>query len=114
MTAHAHHDHPPLWELLAHALTQRRTVNARYHGHDRTLSPHALGWKNGRAKLLAYQSAGTTSHGRIPTDPRQRWRSLFIDEIEHATLTDKPWQTADNYTPHTNGIDHLEIHVDLK
>jgi len=41
---------------------------------------------------------------------------MFIDEIEHATITDDPWQTADNYSPDTNAIDEVIISVatDLK
>jgi hypothetical protein len=102
---------PPAWDLLAQALTERRPVRALYRGAERTLCPHALGWKNRRAKLLAYQSDGTTSHGPLPTDTHQRWRSMFIDEIETAVLTDQPWQTADNYSLNTNTIDHIELAI---
>lgn len=104
---------PPAWAVLEQALVQRRVVAARYHGHQRLLCPHALGWKNGRAKVLAYQAAGTTSHGGLPADPAQRWRSMFIDEIDQPALTDGEWQTADNYTPASNGIDELEIDVNV-
>lgn len=97
--------------MLAQGLIQRRPVTARYHGKQRLLCPHALGWKNGRAKLLAYQADGTTSHGAPATDPRQRWRTMFIDEIEDPAMTDDPWQTADNYTPNSNGIDQLELDI---
>ena len=86
-------------------------MRARYHGHVRLLCPHALGWKNGRAKLLAYQAAGTTSSGPLP-DASQRWRSLFVDEIQDASIVpDQPWTTADNYTPRSNCIDHVELQV---
>lgn len=74
--------------------------------------PHALGWKNGRAKVLAYQVAGITSRGPLPRDPRQRWRSLFVDEIEATSLTDGPWETATNYAPSdSNCIDTLVMAV---
>lgn len=100
---------PPAWAALESALTQRRPVRLRYHGHDRVVCPHALGWKNGRPKLLAYQSGGTTSQGAPPDDPRQRWRSMFVDEIEGAVLTDGPWETAANYSATGAGcIDELE------
>jgi predicted DNA-binding transcriptional regulator YafY len=110
VTATAAPDRPPAWAVLSAALTTRRPVKARYHGQERILSPHALGWKNGRAKLLAYQAdvAATGS-----TDSRQQWRSMFIDEIEGPTICDHPWQTADNYTPHHNGIDQLDLAVDI-
>jgi hypothetical protein len=105
---------PPAWSILAQALTQRRTVRARYHGHERLLCPHALGWKNGRAKVLAYQAAGATSRGPLPDASQHRWRSMFVDEIEDARIvSDPPWQTADNYTPSSNCIDELEVAIAL-
>jgi len=103
---------PPAWRVLAHALTQRQTVSARYHGHHRLLCPHALGWKHGRAKLLAYQAAGTTSSGALSATPHHRWRSLFVDEIEDASIVPGlPWQSAGNYTPMSNCIDDLELYI---
>lgn len=112
MTPITEADRPPAWEILERALTQRRTVQARYHGHQRLLCPHALGWKNGRAKALVYQVDGHTSSGPLPTDARQRWRSMFIDEIEGPTITDEEWQTAGNYWPVSNGIDAIVVGVE--
>jgi hypothetical protein len=101
---------PSAWSILAQALTEGRTVRAQYHGHDRLLCPHALGWKNGRAKVLAYQAAGSTSNGSLPQAHRDRWRTMFVDEIRDAIIVpDAPWQTADNYTASSNGIDRLEL-----
>lgn len=92
------------WQVLHAALSKRRTVRARYLGHVRVLCPHALGWKHGRAKTLVYQAA-------IIDAPPHRdpcgWRSLFVDDIEDLVITDDPWRTAPNYTPHSNGIDTL-------
>ena len=97
---------PPAWAVLEQALLQRRPVRARYHGTERLLCPHALGWKNARPKVLSYQAGPA-----LPPDPRQRWRSMFVDEIEEPVISDGPWETADNYSPGTNGIDDLEISV---
>jgi hypothetical protein len=100
------------WTVLADSLTKRRAVRVRYHGHDRVLCPHLLGWKHGRAKVLAYQSDGTTSAGPLPARPQQRWRSLFVDEIEQITpAPDHPWQTADNYTADSNCVDQIALTV---
>ena len=104
---------PPAWDVLEQALRARRPVTIRYHSSDRTVCPHALGWKNGRAKLLAYQTGGTTSTGTLPADARQRWRTLFIDDIEHADNANSPWQSADNYTATSNGIDRLAIAITI-
>jgi hypothetical protein len=105
---------PAAWAVLAHAIEERLIVRARYHGHERLLCPHALGWKNGRAKVLTYQSAGSTSSGPLPDASHDRWRSLFVDEIEDPTIvSDARWDTADNYTYHSNGIDEVEVFVTL-
>jgi len=50
-------------------------------------------------------------HGALPTSTHQRWRSMFVDEIEHPAITGDQWQTADNYTLRSNGIDTLAIAI---
>lgn len=100
---------PPAWPVLEQAILQRRPVRARYHGTERLLCPHALVWKNGRRKLLSYQAGTTTT----PSAPRQRWRSMFVDEIERPVISDGPWETADNYSPRTIGIDDLELSIGI-
>jgi hypothetical protein len=67
-----------------------------------------LGWKNGRAKALVYQ---TTIFAPTSAPDPQGWRSLYVDEILEPTITDDHWQTADNYSVHTNGIDTLAAAV---
>lgn len=111
ITTAAERSRPPAWPLLEQALIQRRTVRARYHGTERLLCPHALGWKLERAKVLVYQAGGATTARPSPTDPNQRWRSMFVDEIEDPTITDEQWQTASNYTLRSNGIDTLALAV---
>jgi hypothetical protein len=100
---------PSAWGVLEQALGERCPVRVRYHGTERVLCPHAIGWKNGRAKVLSYQVAGMTSDGTLPDDPRQRWRSMFVDEIEEPIITDDEWATADNYNHSSNGIDELVV-----
>ena len=95
---------PTAWNILHQAISQRRAIRARYHDHQRVLCPHALGWKNGRPKVLAYQTA-ILDH--TSTTDSSGWRSMFVDEIENPLITGDQWQSADNYTPHTTGIDTL-------
>ena len=86
---------PPAWDVLALALAERRPVRARYRGAERVLCPHVLGWKPGRAKTLCYQTGGTTGHGGLPSNPAQRWRSLFVDDLEDVKLLPSHrWGTA--------------------
>ena len=106
---------PRNWAPLEAALRQRRPVRLSYHGRQRLICPHALGWHNGRPMLLAYQTGGQTSTGTLPADPRRRWRCLFVDEIEQVVTADpaSPWQTADNYNPSHpfNAIDDVTLAI---
>ena len=104
---------PPAWDLLAAALVEHQTVQIRYHGAERAVCAHVLGWRNRRAKVLAYQVAGATSHGPLPDNPAQRWRSFFVDEIEAVAASDLPWETGDNYCLDFAGFDQPELAVDL-
>jgi hypothetical protein len=92
---------PTTWAVLETALRQRRPVPVVYHGHQRLLCPHALGWNNNRPMLLGYQTGGHTTTGVLPADPRKRWRCLYIDEIEQVLPAEAAsgWATADNYNP---------------
>ncbi len=88
----------PMWEVLEASLRARHAVHLAYHGRERLVCPHALGWHNARALVLAYQSAAHTSVGCAEPDPRRRWRCLFVDEIEWAMPDiESPWESADNY-----------------
>ena len=105
---------PPAWDTLETALRQRRAVQLNYHGRRRIVCPHALGWKNNKAMLLAYQTVDSSTQD--PTgDPRKQWRNLYVDDINDAELADTAtaWQTADNYNASHpfNAIDQLAIAV---
>jgi hypothetical protein len=103
---------PPAWATLAQAMAVRRPVRARYHGAERLLCPHLLGWKAGRAKTLCYQSGGATSRGELAEQPEERWRSLFVDDLETVELVeDGTWATAANYSPMTSCVDVAELFV---
>ncbi len=96
------------WAVLHTALADRRPVRARYHDRLRVLCPHALGWKNGRPKVLVYQ---TTILDHTPTHDPRGWRSLFVDEIHDPVITNDHWQTGHNYTPNTTGIDTISAAI---
>jgi hypothetical protein len=65
---------PTTWACLEAALRQRRPVSVSYHGKQRVICAHALGWNNGRPMVLGYQTGGQTTTGALPADPRKRWR----------------------------------------
>jgi len=106
---------PATWPALETALHQRRPVLVSYHGRQRLICPHALGWHNSRPMVLGYQTGGQTSTGALHSDPRKRWRCLFVDEIEQVAAADPPsaWATADNYNPSHpfNAIDTVTVAI---
>ena len=105
---------PAAWAALEAALHQRRPVSVSYHGRQRLLCPHALGWKNNRPMLLAYQNGGQTSAATLSADPRKRWRCMFVDDIDEVVAAEPAtWATADNYnTTHPfNTIDEVTIAI---
>jgi hypothetical protein len=107
---------PTTWACLEAALRQRRPVRLSYHGRQRVICPHALGWNNGRPMVLGYQTGGQTTTGALPADPRKRWRCLFVDEIDQVAAADpaSPWGTADNYNyshPFHNAMDKVTIAI---
>jgi len=105
---------PAAWAVLEAALRQRRPVCVSYHGRQRLVCPHALGWKNNRPMLLAYQSGGQTSAGALSADPRKRWRCMFVDEVDQVVAAEPAtWGTADNYNASHpfNAIDEVTIAI---
>jgi hypothetical protein len=101
---------PPAWGALERALVERRTLRALYHGHKRLICPHAIGWDiNGRAVVFVYQAGGTTSSGPLPEHPGQRWRSMFVDEVEVIATAGDRWQTAENYSPGSVRMNRVEV-----
>jgi hypothetical protein len=92
---------PTPWTALRIALRTRRPVLVAYHGHQRLICPHAIGWKSDRPIVLGYQTGGHTTTGSLNPDPTRRWRCLYIDEIDDVTPAHhaNQWATADNYNP---------------
>jgi hypothetical protein len=106
---------PIAWSPLEAALHERRPVCVSYHGLDRIICPHALGWKNHRAMVLGYQTGGQTSTGALDSDPAKRWRLLFVDEVDRVAVVEpaEAWASATNYNPARpfNAIDVLTLAV---
>jgi hypothetical protein len=106
---------PPAWEPLEIALRHRRPLRLTYHGRQRLICPHALGWKDGRPMLLAYQNPEPADTTTAPTDSQPGWRCMYIDEIDN-TDTAGPasaWTTASSYNPArpVPAIDHVTIAI---
>jgi hypothetical protein len=102
------------WEPLEAALRQRRPVRLTYHGRQRLVCPHALGWKDHRPLLLAYQTPAPADTA-APTTARPGWRCMYIDEIDTIDTAEpaSAWATAGSYNPARPfpAIDHVTIAI---
>jgi predicted DNA-binding transcriptional regulator YafY len=103
------------WEPLETALRQRQPIRLSYHGHQRVVCPHALGWKDSRPMLLGYQTPNPADTTANPTDLRPGWRCMYIDEIDSIDTTGpaNAWVTDRNYNPARPfpNIDHVTIAI---
>jgi predicted DNA-binding transcriptional regulator YafY len=97
------------YELIAEAIRTKRQVYARYHGADRVFSPHALGTKNGKPHLLAYQFAGESRSG-LPEGGE--WRCLNLEEVEEITIQAGPWHSAANVFNPQTCLDVIDLTVE--
>jgi hypothetical protein len=93
------------YETLKKAITYRLNVRILAGGRSRDISPHALGVKGGKPRLLAYQYDGTSASGLAPGG---QWRTFFLDEISLASPIGGEWHTA----AHHNMTVKLETSLD--
>lgn len=96
------------YDILAKAIQEKSLVTCSYQGHVREVCPHALGYKDGREKVLAFQWAGGSSKGLSPAG---EWRCMFVDELTGVGSKAGPWRTADNHSRKQSCIDEVTYEV---
>jgi hypothetical protein len=82
-----------VYDTLRSAITYKRCVRVFAQGRSRDICPHALGMKDGKARLLAFQYEGGSVSGLAPGG---QWRAFFLHEIADAKIIDGAWQGAHN------------------
>jgi hypothetical protein len=70
------------YQLLRHAVLERKQVAVRYKGYRRLMCPHVLGTKKGRPQCLFYQFGGESSSGPVRPGSRANWRCIPVADIE--------------------------------
>ena len=65
-------------QVICDAIYHRSVLEFTYHGHPRTVEPHAYGvsWAQNEV-LRCYQTDGTSRSGMVPC-----WRWMMVGEIE--------------------------------
>jgi hypothetical protein len=73
--------------LIKMAIENKRLVEFDYNGFHRVAEPHVYGLNKGVPQLLAYQTEGGSSSGRIP-----EWRRFDFPNISNLRITDIPFR----------------------
>lgn len=62
---------------IVRALRERRLVRFAYGGHDRTVEPHALGYRAGDMQVLGLQVSG----GSDRPSPLPQWKAFSLAKM---------------------------------
>ena len=90
------------YETVFWAIKRRQSIRAVYHRMERILSPHAIGEKNGRVRVLCLQTDGE-SRSSLSSEPENRWRDIWISFLTRVSVHDAPWTSAANYPDKLDG-----------
>ena len=82
------------FELIKQAIAERKLISAVYHGKQRELCPHVLGWKTDREHALFFQVGGDSSKG-LASDGS--WRCLNLYELSEVEIREGEFRTGANY-----------------
>lgn len=69
-------------EIVMQGIRERKMVECVYEGRRRVAEPHVYGIKNGKRGILAYQTGGSSSSGKMG------WKRLYFGKISGLKITD--------------------------
>jgi hypothetical protein len=81
-------------EVLRQAIAMKRCVRVRTAGFSRDICPHALGFKDGSPRVLAFQYDGASVSGLRGAG---QWRAFFVHDISAAVPIEGRWRTGPNF-----------------
>ena len=67
--------------LIRRAISDKRMIRFVYSGKVRIVEPHDYGVQGGKVRLLAYQVAGETNSGKLPS-----WRWFDVSLMSDISL----------------------------
>jgi hypothetical protein len=87
-----------IYRLVRSAVITRSPISARYHGRQRLLCPHRLGWNRRRQpRVLCYQYGGESESGLEPVGSSANWRCIAVEDLRRVELLEGAWRTAPNH-----------------
>ncbi len=94
------------YQLLRAAVLNRQQAQFYYDGHLRVCCPHAVGMRDGKRRVMAFQFGGGSSNG-LP--PGGQWRCFEIVKIDGLGVQDGPWHTGSSHTRPNSCITIVDV-----
>lgn len=98
-------------DVLRDAIAGRKSVRLNYNGEERQVCPHALGQRDGKTFVLAYQVKGPSSTGTVSKGSRNNWRCLDASLVTDAEIVDDEWRTSSDGQWPQGCIEDVECEV---
>lgn len=84
------------YSALLAAVRSKQSVTFTQGGHERRVSPHAIGRdNNGDLNVMTFQYAGTSSSG-LPAGGQ--WRCFRVSEVSGVRTNGDLWRTASDHS----------------
>ena len=97
------------FDLIKQAIAERKLISAVYHGKQRELCPHVLGWKVERERALLFQVGGDSAKG---LDAIGSWRCLNLDELSEVDIYEGEFRTGPGYYDNPQKcVDKIEAQI---
>jgi len=100
------------YSKLKEAIKNKQSISCTYKNKTRHMSPHTLGTKNGKEKVLLIQYAGESSQGLGP-NPEDNWRCLFVSQLSDVLINSDNFITATNHSQGQTCIDEVDVEIDF-
>lgn len=98
---------PSVYDTIREAIAAKKSIRCIYSGHERYISPHVIGSKNGRPQFLGFQYAGTSSKG-LPEGGE--WRCIPVMGLADVTLVDD-WHTGLGHSKDQTCVSDVDLEI---
>ena len=100
------------YNAIKAAIAAKQNISADYKGYPRIMTPHTLGYKDGKEKCLFYQFAGkSSSASTFPENSPTNWRCVFIDELSHVSAVGGTLHTCGTHTKRQTCVDNVDAEM---
>ena len=104
-----------IYRLVRRAVMNRSPIAATYHGCQRLLCPHRLGWNRRRQpRVLCYQYGGESESGLEPLGSSANWRCIVVEDLRDVEVLAGAWHTAPNHSRPQTCVAGVDVDVDAE